>query len=408
MEDRLSLLTYFSKEFTEQIVHFQELLEQGRSTNETQEETDNVTSSSDHESSSRDTNATSIASINALDDTIASTTVQEIDTVLPTTDEQGNADSNETVLSLPKNFKELVIIYWTRFLVCPTTSKKEQDSAKARRRIYVVNNLQSNRIKKRKDWMSSILPRVLQGDTTLVDFALFDHIKCLKYKESEHLLPNLHSSSTFSQFHAVTYGATFTKYDSRLKLGKDVTLNLSETLRFSKQPSPFLRIEPQQKASLLGERVVIPSWYENQSFIRHTLSIIQTQVNEFVIQLDKIRRWQETDRTTDTDYANRFATATRQKDINLLLQKNTDSDVYTYCMYDFFCNWTSEMISLDPYWNKFTEQPKLSEKLTRVTVLIHELCHTMVGLLTITMITFPLAILLYATLIHTNTYCHFY
>lgn len=265
--------------------------------------------------------------------------------------------STPTAFYIPTQLRELSYVYLGLLLMCEITQTKEEQ-----RFSRITNNADSNRSTKRRNWMNSILVRIIKGDQDLVDLCMVDLLRYFKYEQRASLQRWDHKSTFVGQFHLVQQSSSFSDTSSRLQMGGNVTKSLSSCFVYAKPPTPFMRIvfSTQTNASNVVE--CTPSHFENISMTQHTLNTVKYEVSLLQDSLLKIQRLYETlSRQTsfpkDKILQDKFTSL-------LLLEKHSDG-TYMYSLEKFFYQWSPSFRCKDNFWKDFQQQPSLSEKLAR-------------------------------------------
>jgi len=260
----------------------------------------------------------------------------------------------EQIFQLPEDFIKVVLLYWTKMLVCIVSSTQK-------RTVRTIHNVLSNLNTKKNLFVSDIIDdRVLKGDYSLVSHALSDRIACHLYRERDHLAARDSKTVQVSAFHKVMLGKRFGSRSSTLSMGPCLP---SDKIMSPHIFPPFFRIQLKLTFNSMSMKKMAPSWYEETSFVSYTLeNLIEafTVLEKGTNRLRKVYESYTANGTSpDSMDLNKYPHA------KVLLAK-IDNRTYTFQVLNFFCKWKKEMLHTDPYWVSYDEQPTLSHKLSRV------------------------------------------
>ena len=260
----------------------------------------------------------------------------------------------ETIYKLPEDFIKVVLLYWTKLLVSTVSSTQK-------RTVRTIHNVLSNLNTKKNSFVSDIIDnRVLKGDYSLVCHALSDRIACLLYRERDHLAARDSKTIHVSAFHKVMFGKRFVSRSSTLPMGPSLP---SDKILSPHIFPPFFRIQLKLTFNSMSMKKMEPSWYEGKSFVAFTLEQLVeacTVLEKGTTRLRKVyQSYTANGTSSDSIDSNKYPHAK-------VLLATTDKSTYTFEVLKFFCKWKKEMLTTDPYWVSYNDQPTLSHKLSRV------------------------------------------
>lgn len=182
-------------------------------------------------------------------------------------------DSVSEKNELDKNLNDLEqIIYqiWTKFLLCAVDVKQRKEDSKSRPTL-ILHNLIARVRKQQSNFLKTTVVEVLQGNQSLVDFALIDDTTRVLFNRRHHLPPSSKSSRHMSLFHSLSQRISFFAGDGHQKLG-----NCPGVTRYVKDRDahvlyPFMRIQVRKQQDSKGITKCVPTWSEGCSFITELL-----------------------------------------------------------------------------------------------------------------------------------------
>ena len=297
------------------------------------------------------------------------------------------------------NVEDVLVVYFTKFLLCRVTKEDIVDSKM--RRIF--SNYMQYFKKKKNELVDQLYPSMTTGFNTICDNSLQNRISVKNFscvKTTVELTRDTYVSSFHTQDQkSVLFDAMSSQLANMGTEGRLMFKNKTNILQSGPQ-IPFLRVQYTKVFTKNGSPKLEPSWYENRSLIADLKFLLLKPLDKLQGILDDTRRMiqfyyqppttpmptcnitsQSTSSSTSSTlvWGNAPWSASLADKYHFLIDCNPTTGEYYFNIHDYFLSYyKKDYFDRIDKSRKYKEQPSLSQKLEILWVVLFKLNNDLV------------------------------